>query len=787
MMNYDDIVQASLQIAQSEALERMHTELDVDHLFWGLIENPMSLSHKAFRAESKNKLSEILSQKAKSTTALSIEQIRPTKEMSTWLTKAQGHAAKQGRSELKEKDLLMYAEEFLKKLSLDFSKLKEAMKEENEQERPSFIVDLNELAEQGKLDPVIGRHKEIRSVMEILGRRSKNNPVLVGSAGVGKTAIVEGLARAIVKDEVPDLLKTKRIYSLDLGQLVAGTKYRGDFEKRINELLSFVKSRESESILFIDEIHQLIGTGKTDGAMDAANLLKPALARGELHCIGATTDDEFREHILKDPALERRFRKVPVQEPTRNDALEIMMGIRDKFEAHHGIKISDEAIVASIDFSIQYMSDKMLPDKSIDLIDEAASSLKLAAEAMPSELEDLKNTIRNKKTLLQVGPNEALKNEVKELEEKFQDHYEIWLKEVKLLKNLSDLKVKLDQAKFELEVKEREQNYEEASRLKYSVIPELEKEIEKGSHSFILKREDVAQIISRHTGVPVHKILQTEQEDLLDLARDLKTRVFGQDEAIDEISDILLTSLSGLSDPSRPLGSFLLMGPTGVGKTETAKALAQRLFSSDDAMTRIDLSEFSEKHAVAKLIGSPAGYVGYEDGGVLTEAVRKRPYQVLLFDEVEKAHPDFSDILLQVLDDGRLSDNHGRVIDFKNTIIIMTTNSKDPSSDFRPEVLGRFDARLRFKPLQRDVMHSLVQKHIKDLRQRLSSKKINITFDQNVIDHLSEVGYDEAYGARPLAQVFSKLIIRPLSRKILSGDSHKDYDISYKNGEISIL
>ncbi|MCO4755462.1 MAG: AAA family ATPase, partial [Bacteriovoracaceae bacterium] len=723
----------------------------------------------------------------KTTSDLNPENIRPSGALSGWLTQASGNAAKSGRQEMGERDLLKFLPQTFPTLDLDYSKLKGA--EEEEAEVPTFLVNLNDLAKEGKLDPVIGRTKEIRAVMEILGRRGKNNPVLVGPAGVGKTAIVEGLADAIVKEQVPDVLRGKTVYSMELGSLIAGTKFRGEFEERIQGLLKFAKQGAGEYIIFIDEIHQLIGAGKTDGAMDAANLLKPALSRGDLHCIGATTEDEFQKYILKDPALERRFRQVPVHEPSREDSIEILMGLKEKFEAHHGIKISDEAVYSSVMLSDQYITDKNLPDKAIDLIDESASALKLSAEAMPTELEILKSEIRNKKILAQVDKdNKDIHSEIEKLQKKFDEGYVKWEGQVGALKKVSEIRNRVEKLRFDLEVAERESNYEEASKIKYHLLPEAEKELTGLSHDWILKEENIANIIARHTGIPVEKILKSKQEELLKLEEVLNKRVFGQGEALTEISETLLASYAGLTDETRPMGSFLLMGPTGVGKTETAKALAAYLFDDEKNMIRLDMSEFSEKHSVAKLIGAPAGYVGYDEGGVLTEAVRRHPYSVVLFDEIEKAHSDFSDILLQILDDGRLTDNRGRTINFKNTIIILTTNSKDPARDFKPEVLGRLDARLEYSPLGKDVMENLVEKQIKLLQSRLKSKKIEIEFTGDAKKQLADLGYDEKFGARPLQSVFNRLVIRPLSKFILKGEEGTGaISVTVKDGSIELI
>jgi ATP-dependent Clp protease ATP-binding subunit ClpB len=769
MNKFDSIVLGSLDIAQSRALKDKNTQFEPEHLLYGLIKNPSSFSSKKL----KKHLSEVdtlVDGLAKSSTPVSMEQLRMSARLQQWLTLASGHAAETGRQEVSERDLLRYMPEIFPSLKVDYSSFNQN-DEQEEIETPEFLTDLNELAANGKLDPVIGRTKEIRSVIEILGRRGKNNPVLVGPAGVGKTAIVEGLADQIVKDEVPDVLKGKTVYSLELGSLMAGTKFRGEFEERIQQLLKFMKSKNGEAIVFIDEIHQLVGAGRTDGAMDAANLLKPALARGELHCVGATTPEEFQKYILNDSALERRFRSVPVNEPSQEDAIEILMGIRPKHEAHHGIKISEDAIYSAVTLSDQYITDKNLPDKAIDLVDEAASAMKLTAETMPSRLQELESEIRSKRIRAQVEKNnKEIEKEIDTLQCEFDEEKLKWDQQVLVLKKSKEVQGRLDRAKFDLEAAERTQNYEEASRLKYSVIPELENELEENGHNWILGREQIAQVISRQTGVPLEKILKTRQDNILKLEEVLNSRVYGQNNALKEICDTLIASYAGLSDETRPLGSFLLLGPTGVGKTETAKALTEYLFDTEKNMIRIDLSEFSEKHSVAKLIGAPAGYVGYDDGGVLTEAVRRKPHSVILFDEIEKAHPDFADILLQILDDGRLTDNKGRTINFKNTIVMMTSNSKNIEVDFKPEVIGRLDAVLEYNSLDKSVMKELIMKQVKLLNARLKSKNLEVKLDESLMSRLLEQGYDPKYGARPLNSVFNKLVTRPLSKKILNGE-----------------
>lgn len=767
MNKFDQVVLGALDIAQSEALKRKNTELAPEHLLLGLILNKSSYASKAMKDNLKE-VEGMLNSLPRTTGQLSIDNIRTSPKLQEWITLASGDSVQQGKQEVSERHLLKFLPQIFPNLKVDYQKFADPAEE---QEVPGFLINLNEMAEKGKLDPVIGRTKEIRSVIEILGRRAKNNPVLVGPAGVGKTAIVEGLAEQIVKGNVPDVLKGKTVYSLEMGSLMAGTKYRGDFEERIQNLLKFVKSKAGEVVLFIDEIHQLVGAGRTDGAMDAANLLKPALARGELHCIGATTFDEYQKYILNDPALERRFRSVPVHEPSKEDSVEILMGVRSKMEAHHGIKISDEAVYNAVFLSDQYITDKNLPDKAIDLLDEASSALKLSAEAMPAKLIELEAELRSKKIYAQMEKdNDDLKKEIVELEAKFKEGKEQWEKEVSSLKKVSEIKSRLDRLNFDLETAQRNGNYEEASKIKYMLIPQTEKELESLQHNWILGKKHIAEVIARQTGIPVEKILKSKQDSILNLEEFLNKRVFGQEEAIHEIAETLIASYAGLSDESRPLGSFLLLGPTGVGKTETAKALTQYLFDNEENIVRFDLSEFSEKHSVAKLIGAPAGYVGYEEGGVLTEAVRRKPYSVVLFDEIEKAHPDFADILLQILDDGRLTDNKGRTVNFKNTIIMMTSNSKNPKEDFKPEVLGRIDAVLTYNGLDKRIMRQLVDKQLRLLNERLKSKKVVLRLDKKAYETLEDQGFDFQYGARPLNGVFQRLVTRPLSKKILEGN-----------------
>lgn len=766
MHKFDSTLLGALDIAQAEALKNKNSELSHHHFVLGLLLNKQSLTSKLLKKHKKD-VEQLVSSLPKLSTAVDLDQLRPSRELQEWMTLANSYRLQNnGGEELKEDHFIKYLLKFYPNFEMDAAAVNQ-----EEDEQPDYLINLNEMAENGKLDPVIGRSKEIRAVMEILGRRNKNNPVLVGPAGVGKTAIVEGLADAIVKKEVPEVLEDKIVYSLNLGSLMAGTKFRGEFEERLKTLIEFIKNKNGQAILFIDEIHQLVGAGKTDGAMDAANLLKPALARGELNCIGATTYDEYQKYILGDSALDRRFRSVPVNEPSREDSIEILMGVRDKLEAHHGIKISEDAIYQSVVLSTQYITDKNLPDKAIDLVDEASAALKLSAEAMPSNLVELESEIRSKKILQQVHQSDSkLDSEIERLEKEFEEKKAVWEKEVISVKRVSELKAQLDQYRFELEQAQRKGDFDAAGKLKYSLIPEIEAKLEETSDMYILEGEHIANVISRQKGIPVEKILKSKQEQILDLEPYLKKNVLGQDQALTEIAETLVTSHAGLSDPTRPLGSFLLKGPSGVGKTETAKQVCQFMFDNQTNFIRFDLSEFSEKHSVAKLIGAPAGYVGYDEGGILTEAVRRQPYSIILFDEIEKAHRNFSDILLQILDDGRLTDNKGRVIDFKNTIIFMTTNSQDVYRDFKPEVLGRLDAILDYHALDEEFLSGLVAKQVDALNDRIKEKKVEIDIAKNLEEVLVKRGYDQRFGARPLRSVFEKLVVRPLSVKMVKGE-----------------
>ncbi|MBN8899741.1 MAG: ATP-dependent chaperone ClpB, partial [Rhodospirillales bacterium] len=668
-----------------------------------------------------------------------------------------------------------------------------------------YARDVTAVAREGKLDPVIGRDEEIRRAIQVLARRTKNNPVLIGEPGVGKTAIVEGLALRIVNGDVPEALKGKRLLSLDLGAMVAGAKYRGEFEERLKAVLKEIESAEGEIILFIDEMHTLVGAGRADGAMDASNLIKPELARGTLHCIGATTLDEYRKHVEKDAALARRFQPVFVGEPSVEDTISILRGIKDKYETHHGVRITDAALVAAATLSNRYITDRFLPDKAIDLVDEAASRLRMQVDSKPEALDELDRRViqlKIEREALKKEPDAAsrdrlgkLEKELAELEDKSNAMAAAWTAEKDQLQEAQKLKERLDQAKSEVEVAQRRGDLAKASELLYGVIPDLERKLANAGDGKLVKEavteEGIAAIVSRWTGVPVDKMLEGERAKLLRMEDELRKRVIGQDEALVAVANAVRRARAGLQDPNRPIGSFLFLGPTGVGKTELTKALASFLFDDERAMVRIDMSEFMEKHSVSRLIGAPPGYVGYDEGGVLTEAVRRRPYQVILFDEVEKAHEDVFNVLLQVLDDGRLTDGQGRTVDFKNTIIVLTSNlgsdilaaqpEGEPTtmvqgqvmrvvrSHFRPEFLNRLDEIILFRRLQRADMASIVSIQLERLRALLADRKIGLELDRSALDWLAAEGYDSTYGARPLKRVIQRSLQNPLAGLILEG------------------
>ncbi|KUJ77833.1 ATP-dependent chaperone ClpB [Ruegeria profundi] len=673
-----------------------------------------------------------------------------------------------------------------------------------------YARDLTEAAAEGKIDPIIGRDEEIRRSMQVLSRRTKNNPVLIGEPGVGKTAIAEGMALRIINGDVPESLKDKKLLALDMGALIAGAKYRGEFEERLKAVLTEVTEAAGEIILFIDEMHTLVGAGKSDGAMDAANLIKPALARGELHCIGATTLDEYRKYVEKDAALARRFQPVMVQEPTVEDTISILRGIKEKYELHHGVRVSDSALVAAATLSHRYITDRFLPDKAIDLVDEAASRLRMEVDSKPEELDQLDRQILQmqiEEEALKLEDDaaskdrlESLQKDLAELQEKSAEMTAQWQAERDKLAGARDLKEQLDKARADLEIAKREGNLAKAGELSYGVIPELEKKLTEAesqeSNAMMaeetVRPEQIASVVERWTGIPTSKMLEGEREKLLRMEDDLHSRVIGQDAAVTAVANAVRRARAGLNDENRPLGSFLFLGPTGVGKTELTKAVANFLFDDDNAMVRIDMSEFMEKHAVARLIGAPPGYVGYDEGGVLTEAVRRRPYQVVLFDEVEKAHPDVFNVLLQVLDDGVLTDGQGRTVDFKQTLIILTSNlgsqalSQLPEgadsaqarrdvmdavrAHFRPEFLNRLDETIIFDRLKRADMDGIVDIQMARLQKRLAARKIELALDDSAKEWLANEGYDPVFGARPLKRVIQRALQNPLAEALLAGE-----------------